>query len=73
MTGEEAIKILKENLSIMGDALYWLNRSYSMCSKIGVKENYNETEFGNLEFTPRLIGICNNISDYCNKYSGDKP
>lgn len=49
MKQEEAVKILKENISILHDALNWLERSFSICGKIGSKENYSEEEFDDME------------------------
>ena len=49
MKQEEAIGILKENISILHDALNWLDRSFHICTKIGSKENYSEEEFDDME------------------------
>jgi len=49
MKQEDAIKILKENVSILRDALRWLERSFNICTKIGSKENYRDEEFDNME------------------------
>lgn len=42
---KDYIANLKENLSMLNEALLWFNRSYEKCLKIGVKENYSEDEF----------------------------
>ena len=49
MKQEEAAGILKENISILYDALNWLERSFNICTKIGTKENYSEDEFDDME------------------------
>ena len=49
MKQEEAVNILKENISALRDALIWLERSFKICTKIGPKENYDEEEFDHLE------------------------
>lgn len=49
MKQEEAVRILKENISILHDALNWLERSFNICSKIDSKENHSEEEFDYLE------------------------
>ncbi|MFH1527164.1 MAG: HepT-like ribonuclease domain-containing protein [Bacteroidota bacterium] len=49
MKQDEAVKILKENIAILHDALNWLERSFTICSKIGSKENYSEEEFDDME------------------------
>jgi len=49
MTQEEIQKILNENLSILKDALYWLQRSHKKCMGMENKENYSEDEYDNME------------------------
>jgi len=49
MKQEDAVKILKENASILRDALSRLERSFNICTKIGSKENYSDEEFDNME------------------------
>ena len=49
MKQEEAAGILKENISILHDALNWLERSFNICTKIGTKQNYSEDEFDAME------------------------
>lgn len=49
MKQEAAIKILKENLEILKNTLIWLERSYSICKKIGIKPDYNPEEFDDME------------------------
>ena len=45
--------VLAENLSSMDKSTTWLKRSYSKCSRIGIKESYSEDEFDNFE---NLVG-----------------
>jgi uncharacterized protein YutE (UPF0331/DUF86 family) len=40
-----SLEILKENLAILSSSLMRLQYSYSICKKIGLKENYSEEEF----------------------------
>jgi uncharacterized protein YutE (UPF0331/DUF86 family) len=40
---------LSETLELMKDAVYWFNRSLTICNDIGLKENYTEPELDNLE------------------------
>ncbi|MFA4922698.1 MAG: HepT-like ribonuclease domain-containing protein [Ignavibacteriaceae bacterium] len=49
MKQQEAVKILNENTSLLHDALNWLIRSYTICQKIGVKVEYSEDEFDDME------------------------
>ena len=49
MTQEEIQKILLENISILKDALYWLERSYKKCSGMENRKNYIEDEFDDME------------------------
>jgi uncharacterized protein YutE (UPF0331/DUF86 family) len=61
MTQEEALKILEENLAALKDAIYWLNRSYNLCSQIGVKVNYTEEEFDDMETLASRFGRVSDI------------
>jgi uncharacterized protein YutE (UPF0331/DUF86 family) len=45
--------VLAENLSSMDKSITWLKRSYSKCSRIGIKESYTEEEFDDFE---NLVG-----------------
>ncbi|MBU1677767.1 MAG: hypothetical protein KJ799_02170 [Bacteroidetes bacterium] len=55
MKQDEAVKILKENIAILHDALNWLERSFTICSKIGSKENYSEEEFDDMETLDKQV------------------
>jgi uncharacterized protein YutE (UPF0331/DUF86 family) len=45
--------VLAENLASMQKSITWLKRSYSKCSRIGIKESYSEDEFDDFE---NLVG-----------------
>jgi len=45
MSAQDYLDNLQETLSIMDDALHWLERSYAKCQAIGIKEAYTEDEF----------------------------
>jgi hypothetical protein len=60
MTTQESVQILKENILILQDALYWLRRSYNICSKTGIKLEYSEEEFDKME---TLSGRFARVSD----------
>jgi uncharacterized protein with HEPN domain len=60
MTTNESINILKENIHILQDALYWLKRSLTICGKLGLKTELSEEEFDNME---TLSGRFARVSD----------
>jgi len=60
MTTNESIGVLKENILILQDALYWLNRSYNFCSKIDIESNLSEEDFDKME---TLSGRFARVSD----------
>lgn len=41
--------VLRENLEGMRKSVLWLKRSYTRCTRIGVKEKYTEDEFDDFE------------------------
>ena len=41
----DILAVLRENPSGMQKSAVWLRRSYTKCTRIGVKENYTEDEF----------------------------
>lgn len=49
MTQRDYIANLIDVLNMMDEALRWLERSYSACKSIGVKEQYLEEEFDSFE------------------------
>ncbi|MFC2141073.1 hypothetical protein ACFLQP_02125 [Acidobacteriota bacterium] len=49
MTQEDYIEKLFEDLEELDNALHWLKRSYGICKKIGIKEEYKEEEFDAFE------------------------
>lgn len=42
-------EVLKENQLAMNSAIQWLERSYNLCSKIGIKEDYTDDEYDTFE------------------------
>ena len=60
MTTEESVKILRENILILQDALYWLKRSYNICTETGIKEEYRDEEYDKME---TLSGRFARVSD----------
>jgi uncharacterized protein YutE (UPF0331/DUF86 family) len=49
MAQEDYIEKLFEDLEELDNALHWLKRSYGICEKIGIKEEYKEEEFDAFE------------------------
>ncbi len=49
MSQKELIELFFETMEQMEDALFWLNRSYGICEKIGVKDHYQPEEFDAFE------------------------
>ena len=45
MTGQDAIENLFKTIEISEEAMAWLNRSYGICEKIGIKNDYSDEEF----------------------------
>ncbi len=41
---QDYVENLKENLTILNEAISWLNRSFSKCSEIGIKNEYSADE-----------------------------
>lgn len=60
MKQEDYIKSLFEDLKELDKALHWLKRSYGICKKIGIKEEYKEEEFDVFE---NLTGRFARLSD----------
>lgn len=42
---QDYIENLKDNIEILNEALAWLERSYTRCVKIGLKDDYTADEF----------------------------
>lgn len=49
MTNNDYIQNLTLDLDILDKSLYWLRRSYGICTKIGVKPTYSEEEYDAIE------------------------
>lgn len=49
MAERSNIEILKENQAAMNSAIQWLERSYNLCSKIGIKADYADDEYDTFE------------------------
>lgn len=49
MKQSDFILNLFDTISQLDSAIHWLRRSYTICSRIGVKENYTEEEYDDLE------------------------
>lgn len=49
MTGEDLLKNLALDLDLLEKSLYWLRRSYGICTGIGVKPGYTEEELDAIE------------------------
>ena len=49
MNQSDHIQLLKETLARLDDTERWLLRSYTICSKIGLKENYTDEEYDAFE------------------------
>ena len=49
MKQRDFILNLFDTINLLDNAIHWLKRSYTICSGIGVKENYTEEEYDNLE------------------------
>jgi len=43
------LQILKENQAAMNSAIQWLERSYGLCSQIGIKPDYTDDEYDTFE------------------------
>lgn len=50
---------LSESIKVLEDSIYWFNRSFTKCSKIGIKDNYNDDEFDVFET------LCSRYSRTC--------
>jgi hypothetical protein len=63
MTQKDYIRNLIETINILDEGLYWLNRSFSICNKIGIKDEYSDEEFDSFEtLTSRFARVCDIIS-----------
>ena len=52
---QDSPQLLRESLETLSESLRWLNRSFSICTKIGIKGEYSEEEFDAFEtFTSRF-------------------
>jgi predicted nucleic acid-binding OB-fold protein len=49
MTQQDYVEKFFEDLEELDNALHWLKRSYGICKKIGIKEEYKEEEFDAFE------------------------
>ena len=49
MTGQEAVENLFKTIYMSEDAMSWLNRSYRICEKIGIRDEYSDEEFDAFE------------------------
>ncbi len=49
MKQKDIILNLFDTINLLDNAVHWLKRSYTICSGIGVKENYTEEEYDDLE------------------------
>ena len=49
MTNDDYILNLFRDLDILNQSLYWLRRSYMICTRIGVKPAYADDEFDAIE------------------------
>ena len=43
------LQLLRESLDTLSESLRWLKRSFSICTDIGIKEDYGEDEFDAFE------------------------
>lgn len=63
MTQNDYINNLIETLKLLDDSLYWLKRSYNICLKIGILEDYNDEEFDHYEtLTSRFARVSDIIT-----------
>jgi uncharacterized protein YutE (UPF0331/DUF86 family) len=59
MTQKEYVQLLAENISDLKDALRWLNRSFDICSKIGISDSYTDDEYDAYEaLGSRFARVC---------------
>ena len=49
MKQEDVLLNLFDTINLLDNAVHWLKRSYTICSGIGIKENYTEEEYDDLE------------------------
>ena len=49
MTGRDYLLNLRDALAILDESLFWLKRSYDVCEKIGIKEEFTPEEFDAFE------------------------
>ena len=49
MTGNDYLQNLSRDLDVLEKSLYWLRRSFGICTKIGVKPAYSDDELDAIE------------------------
>ncbi len=49
MKQNDIVLNLFDTISLLDNAVHWLQRSFTICSGVGVKENYTEEEYDDLE------------------------
>jgi len=62
MIQRDYILILHDTLKDLEESRHWLQRSYDICTALGIKESYNEEEFDAFEtLTGRFARTCDLI------------
>ena len=56
MNQKNAVQILFENLRMMDQAVRWLNRSYEICLRIGIKKDYSDEDWDAFETLAARFG-----------------
>jgi hypothetical protein len=49
MTQKDYLLYLRETMDILEESIFWLSRSFRICSGIGIKKEYSEEEFDAFE------------------------